>query len=406
MRKQSSGLPTPTGPGKAEGLHFPCLQTLKAREKSPAAGDVWWPKLSEKEGSVSPWLVTDSQYKMMMLQPQDLSEYEILREQNIQKRQHLMAALMRDFQEFKSAVAPPKPIMKEVKEPHKEQRRLSGCAPRRRSSRNNRFQPYHSPPKTRARREATNSAQAEWERLIQDDDANPYWVPIDEDDAEGEEKEPQPLYVKFHFTLCHQTSDSDSDKEEEESEDEIECFVEDMDVTKMRPADQYESLHSCSVRQQSRSGWSRGSEGTERGGRRKGNLSFDPNVNIVMPKDITPQALRNVAERSGRKVYNAYIGTTCHQCRQKTIDTKTVCRSGDCSGVRGMFCGPCLKNRYGEEVKEALLDPRWMCPPCRGLCNCSICRNRSGKGATGILINIARARGFDNVKDYLESLIK
>lgn len=44
-------------------------------------------------------------------------------------------------------------------------------------------------------------------------------------------------------------------------------------------------------------------------------------------------------------------------CRQKTMDTKTVCRSGDCSGVRGLFCGPCLKNRYGEEVKEALLDP-------------------------------------------------
>lgn len=47
-----------------------------------------------------------------------------------------------------------------------------------------------------------------------------------------------------------------------------------------------------------------------------------------------------------------------------------------------------------------------MCPPCKGLCNCSICRNRNGKGATGILINIAKAKGFDNVKDYLESLMK
>ncbi|MPC23689.1 Cell division cycle-associated 7-like protein [Portunus trituberculatus] len=305
---------------------------------------------------------------MMMLRPQDLSEYELLREQNIQKRQHLMAALMRDFQEFKSSVAPPKPVMKEVKEPNKEQqqqRRLSGCAPRRRSSRNSRFQPYHSPPRTRGRRQAANSAQSEWERLIQDDDANPYWVPIDEDDPEEEEKEPQPLYVKFHFTLCQRTSDGDSDKGEEESEDEIECFVEDMDVTKMRPADQYDSLYSCGVRQQSR----RSSEGAGSGGRRKGNLSFDPNVNIVMPEDITPAALRNVAERSGGKVYNAYVGTTCHQCRCVVVW-------------------------------------RWMCPPCRGLCNCSICRNRSGKGATGILINIARARGFDNVKDYLESLIK
>lgn len=43
--------------------------------------------------------------------------------------------------------------------------------------------------------------------------------------------------------------------------------------------------------------------------------------------------------------------------RQKTVDTKTVCRSGECVGVRGMFCGPCLKNRYGEDVQEALLNP-------------------------------------------------
>lgn len=71
-----------------------------------------------------------------------------------------------------------------------------------------------------------NRALSEWESLIQDDDANPYWVPIDEDDLEEEDREPQLLYVKFHFTLCHQTSDGDSDKGEEESEDEIECFVE------------------------------------------------------------------------------------------------------------------------------------------------------------------------------------
>lgn len=50
-------------------------------------------------------------------------------------------------------------------------------------------------------------------------------------------------------------------------------------------------------------------------------------------------------------------GSTCHQCRQKTIDTKTNCRNPECWGVRGQFCGPCLRNRYGEEVKDALLDP-------------------------------------------------
>lgn len=50
-------------------------------------------------------------------------------------------------------------------------------------------------------------------------------------------------------------------------------------------------------------------------GVRRGNSIFDPNVNIVMPEDITSSDLRNVAEHSGRKIYNASIGTTCHQCR-------------------------------------------------------------------------------------------
>lgn len=44
-------------------------------------------------------------------------------------------------------------------------------------------------------------------------------------------------------------------------------------------------------------------------------------------------------------------------CRQKTLDTKTMCRSGSCVGVRGQFCGPCLKNRYGESAEKALKDP-------------------------------------------------
>lgn len=49
-------------------------------------------------------------------------------------------------------------------------------------------------------------------------------------------------------------------------------------------------------------------------------------------------------------------GSTCHQCRQKTTDTKTNCRNPECVGVRGQFCGPCLRNRYGEEVRDALLN--------------------------------------------------
>lgn len=59
----------------------------------------------------------------------------------------------------------------------------------------------------------------------------------------------------------------------------------------------------------------------------------------------------------GFEIWFVPQGSTCHQCRQKTIDTKTNCRNPECVGVRGQFCGPCLRNRYGEEVHDALLNP-------------------------------------------------
>lgn len=123
-------------------------------------------------------------------------------------------------------------------------------------------------------------------------------------------------------------------------------------------------------------------------------------------EDITEEDLENVAITVRDKIYDKVLGNTCHQCRQKTIDTKTVCRNQGCGGVRGQFCGPCLRNRYGEDVRSALLDPDWVCPPCRGICNCSYCRRRDGRCATGILIHLAKFYGYNNVKEYLESLQK
>lgn len=123
-------------------------------------------------------------------------------------------------------------------------------------------------------------------------------------------------------------------------------------------------------------------------------------------EDITKDDLENVAISVRDKIYDKVLGNTCHQCRQKTIDTKTVCRNQSCGGVRGQFCGPCLRNRYGEDVRTALLDPEWTCPPCRGICNCSYCRKRDGRCATGILIHLAKLYGYSNVKEYLESLQK
>ncbi|CAD1468907.1 unnamed protein product, partial [Heterotrigona itama] len=127
------------------------------------------------------------------------------------------------------------------------------------------------------------------------------------------------------------------------------------------------------------------------------NLDYIPSVD-----EITDEMLDNVATKSSLKQYCKVNGLCCHQCRQKTLDTKTVCRSGECFGIRGQFCGPCLKGRYGEDIIAALKDPNWACPPCRGLCNCSICRTKSGLCPTGILAPIVKEEGYSSVMDYLQ----
>ncbi|KAF7691364.1 cell division cycle-associated 7-like protein [Silurus meridionalis] len=133
---------------------------------------------------------------------------------------------------------------------------------------------------------------------------------------------------------------------------------------------------------------------------------FRKRSSLRMPEDITEEELDNVADRAKDKILDKENGSTCHQCRQKTLDTKTECRNPYCQGVKGQFCGPCLRNRYGEDVRKALLDPTWECPLCRGICNCSLCRKRDGRCATGALTHLAKYYGYNNVKEYLESLQK
>ena len=55
---------------------------------------------------------------------------------------------------------------------------------------------------------------------------------------------------------------------------------------------------------------------------------IDPNEDVLMPEDVTEAMLNKLCERFGEKTYkyNQTIGTSCHQCRQKTTDTKTICR--------------------------------------------------------------------------------
>ena len=46
----------------------------------------------------------------------------------------------------------------------------------------------------------------------------------------------------------------------------------------------------------------------------------------------------------------------------------------------------------------------WVCPPCRGKCNCSFCLPKKGRPPTGIMIHIAKEAGFGSVQEYLERL--
>ncbi|CAL1380514.1 unnamed protein product [Linum trigynum] len=103
--------------------------------------------------------------------------------------------------------------------------------------------------------------------------------------------------------------------------------------------------------------------------------------------------------KDGRRIYDPINGKTCHQCRQKTLGHRTHCSS--CQRVQGQFCGDCLYMRYGEHVLEALEDPNWLCPVCRGICNCSFCRQAKGFAPTGIMYRKISSLGYKSVAHYL-----
>ncbi|CAA7033198.1 unnamed protein product [Microthlaspi erraticum] len=103
--------------------------------------------------------------------------------------------------------------------------------------------------------------------------------------------------------------------------------------------------------------------------------------------------------KDGKRMHDPFKGKTCHQCRQKTLGHRTHC-SG-CEMVQGQFCGDCLYMRYGEHVMEALENPDWKCPVCRGICNCSLCRNHKGWVPTGAIYRRIAKLGYKSVAHYL-----
>lgn len=114
----------------------------------------------------------------------------------------------------------------------------------------------------------------------------------------------------------------------------------------------------------------------------------------------------------GGRVYDSEKGTTCHWCRQKTVETHVKCTGYECQNEAArpvQFCGMCLRNRHGEDIDLAVASGCWECPKCRkscgdgcdNCCNCGPCRKKAGLAPTHQVIRIARENGFDNVHDYL-----
>lgn len=103
--------------------------------------------------------------------------------------------------------------------------------------------------------------------------------------------------------------------------------------------------------------------------------------------------------KDGKRIYDQVRGQTCHQCRQKTLGHHTSCCK--CQIVQGQFCGDCLYMRYGENVLEVKKNPNWICPVCRGICNCSICRTKKGWFPTGSAYRKVVGLGYKSVAHFL-----
>ncbi|VVB09181.1 unnamed protein product [Arabis nemorensis] len=115
----------------------------------------------------------------------------------------------------------------------------------------------------------------------------------------------------------------------------------------------------------------------------------------------TPNPDVGVAEP---RIVESTSGKTCHQCRQKRSDIVGSCVTKKRDKTCPMkFCPKCLLNRYGENAEEVALSTDWVCPKCRGNCNCSLCMKKRGQRPTGILVHTAKATGFSSVSEFLKT---
>ncbi|KAJ3080971.1 hypothetical protein HDU99_006918 [Rhizoclosmatium hyalinum] len=149
-------------------------------------------------------------------------------------------------------------------------------------------------------------------------------------------------------------------------------------------------------------------------------VEFDENGKpiIVLPMKFAPKNTgggqnngKHMKYERGGRIYDSVNGTSCHQCRQKTLDPKVKCtniityRAPDGTETKSqctlMMDNLCLEGRYGESVDVERAKGTWVCPKCRGICNCSFCMAKRGKQPTGQLKNTAIQLGYKSVSDML-----
>ncbi|OMO91949.1 Zinc finger, C6HC-type [Corchorus capsularis] len=120
-----------------------------------------------------------------------------------------------------------------------------------------------------------------------------------------------------------------------------------------------------------------------------------------IPESSSKRPDNNSPEVDGR-IYASQDVKNCHQCRQRTVNNAASCREKikdkDCTLH---FCHKCLLNIYGEKAEEVELLHDWICPRCRGICNCSRCMKKRGHQPTGVLAPAAKAGEFASVSDML-----
>jgi hypothetical protein len=131
----------------------------------------------------------------------------------------------------------------------------------------------------------------------------------------------------------------------------------------------------------------------------------NPSPRIKKAKQHVPEATDSVAAENGLNT-DIPKGVICHQCRRPVKKALTVQCTRMKRLVNGLigrcsirYCNRCLLNRYAERITKIMeLGPVeeedssrhfsdagycWTCPSCRGICNCSVHRKRSGLEPTG-----------------------